>query len=121
MLCCYFLPPAPSSSARHVLSLGLLGTMTAMALSVANLARFIALRGAILGSLLVYSLPATIGLAWYKRSWSKGHGDQHVGVHAGLLALGAYGAVASLLGTVGLLAKLNSRGSIESTWSTNHP
>jgi len=103
VLCTYWLPPRPSVVSQQAVSLMLLIVMTVTALGVDNLSKFIALRGALLGSLLVYTLPAAIGLA----SWRQMHDESRVGrnryVEGALIALGVYGVVASAMGTAMVL------------------
>lgn len=73
-------------------------TVTTLAVLGADKLLFVVqLRGAILGSLLIYVLPALIGLGLGKGSSSRRH-------QFGLLALGVYGALALALSTSHVLA-----------------
>ena len=101
MACTRLLRPAASLASRRALSLALLGSLVSCALVVDNVAKFMSLRGAFLGALLVYSMPTAIALASLRKRGGDGDGGT-LGRRA-LLALCAYGAVSSIAGTAAVL------------------
>ena len=113
MACTRLLRPAASLASRRALSLALLGALVSCALVVDNVAKFMSLRGAFLGALLVYSMPTTIALASLRKRGSGGGGGGGGGGEGegeggplrrrALLALCAYGVASSIVGTAAVL------------------
>ena len=103
VLCARCLPPAAPPAARKGVGLGLLIVLTAAAVGVENVAKFIALRGALFGSLLVYTMPAAIGLAASRKSQTRDPRPLLTLQEGALVALGLYGLVSSAAGTMAVL------------------
>ena len=116
VVCAAVLPAGAPTIARKALSAGLLAAISALALNVDNLTKLIAVRGAALGSLLVYTLPAILALA-SGRSAADARTDRQDGQDGSwarraraltsrqlaLGALGIYGILSSIVGTAAAL------------------